>query len=303
MCLWNAFLFPFIRYFEVLDGKTGKYLLYFHLVFALWATQLCVYMQFVQEEAISASLIPKLHRNSSSLFLHIFYVCICVTEFSVNMYKIFAVGWKWCKCACVCLINRMEMQLVPQEMFRALTLCVLLFYYSNDRSTCKIGNFHKTTEYTINFCNKANIFCFAAAVVVVSLKCMHVWKENFRSFSIGLIQIECGSISQGQFYAQFQSNYAFKFKTKLNNVILMVAFILILLFFFVSLQINNTVERGSTTNVTEWCWSPLPNWWKFTTCYAWISITINTFSAYSTLFAIFTVKVSKKKNTHKTRKK
>lgn len=37
--------------FKFLMGKTGKYLLCFHLVFALWSTQLCVYMQFVQERA------------------------------------------------------------------------------------------------------------------------------------------------------------------------------------------------------------------------------------------------------------
>lgn len=50
-------------------------------------------------------------------------------------------------------------------MFRALTLSGSLAWHSvlplrcnNDRSTCKIGNFHKTTEYTINPVIKAISF-------------------------------------------------------------------------------------------------------------------------------------------------
>lgn len=44
--------------------KTGKYLLCFHLVFALWSTQLCVYMQFVREGAICVLLMCEMHAHT-----------------------------------------------------------------------------------------------------------------------------------------------------------------------------------------------------------------------------------------------
>lgn len=129
--------------FKFLMGKTGKYLLCFHLVFALWSTQLCVYMQFVQERAnfshVDGKCTLKLTGWLSISLPRSFVLSLCLNWF-VCVSRIFgeyvcvlysgSLGRWWCKCACVRFINRMEMQLVPQEMFRTLSLirtfgCVL----------------------------------------------------------------------------------------------------------------------------------------------------------------------------------
>lgn len=97
--------------FKFLMGKTGKYLLCFHLVFALWSTQLCVYMQFVQERAnfshVDGKCTLKLTgwlsiSHSLSLFLSLVRSyslfawigsCVC-HEFSANMY-VYCIAVVW----------------------------------------------------------------------------------------------------------------------------------------------------------------------------------------------------------------
>lgn len=123
-------------------------------------------------------------------------------------------------------------------------------------------------------------------------------KKIFGSFPfIDFTSIENGSISQGHILSEIspENYYTYKFTIKLNIANNLSVFFLN----FISLQTHHTVEYRPTTNVTKRCWSTLPNWWQFAASYAWISTTYITFSAYTTLLAIFTVKVSTFKTVEK----
>lgn len=81
--------------------KAGKYLLCFHLVFALWSTQLCVYMQFVQEGAICVLLMCGMHTHTHT---HTKASLRCFVVFNSS---IFAAAFvvtciAFCECVCVC---------------------------------------------------------------------------------------------------------------------------------------------------------------------------------------------------------
>lgn len=62
--------------------------------------------------------------------------------------------------------------------------------------------------------------------------------------------------------------------------------------FYLFFQVNHAVEFEFPTNATEQCWPTLSNEWLIAISNARISITIITLCAYTTLFAIFTIKVT-----------